>query len=172
MLPAEIMATTLFPKKKSELGSFTAAEIRLIMASVLCTTGRVDTDKLGKLTSTKKTSAASRFPSVKRKLEKMFEDQLDTIDGQNDSSAKEKTPAKSRTNKRREKVVEAKPKPEIKVEVKSGETTDSRMKVEAESGESINSPVKVESDSDSGESIDTPVKKADTDVKIKPEPLD
>ncbi|OQE30789.1 hypothetical protein PENFLA_c002G10684 [Penicillium flavigenum] len=152
-----------------ELADFTASEIKMIMASVLCIAGKLDTDKLGKLTGNKRRSAASRFPSIKRKLEKMFEEELDTLDDQNDPNAKEKSPANSRAKKRREKVIEEQQKPEvdIKLEPKSGESTstDSTSKVKAESGQSIDSPVKVESDSDSAKSVDT-------SFKIKLEPID
>ncbi|KGO69890.1 hypothetical protein PEX1_006160 [Penicillium expansum] len=158
MLPTDAMTTTPSPKKKSgNLGDFTAGEMKLIMASVLCISGRLDTDKLGKLSNMKKKSAASRFPAIKRKLEKMFEDQLDALDDDQDAStAKEKSPAKSRAKKRAGKFVEEQleAKPEIKTEAKS-ESTEDAMKVEIQSGDNNNSPVKVESDSD---------------VEIKPEP--
>ncbi|KAJ5486106.1 hypothetical protein N7530_000406 [Penicillium desertorum] len=163
------MSTTPSPKKKPELGDFTAGEIKMIMASVLCIDGKLDTDKLGKLTNNKRKSASSRFPSIKRKLEKMFAKELDTLDDQNDSNAKEKSPTNTRAKKRREKVVEEQQKPEAdtKVESKSGESTstDSTSKVKAESGQSINSPVKVESDSESAKSVDT-------SDKVKLEPTD
>ena len=98
----------------------------------------------------------------------MFEEGLDTLDDQNDSNAKETSPANVRAKKRREKVIEEQQKPEvnIKVELKSGESTstDSKSKVKDESGQSIDSPVKVESDSDSAESVDA-------SFKIKLEPI-
>ena len=98
----------------------------------------------------------------------MFEEGLDTLDGQNDPNAKETSPANVRAKKRREKVIEEQQKPEvnIKVELKSGESTstDSKSKVKDESGQSIDSPVKVESDSDSAESVDA-------SFKIKLEPI-
>ncbi|KZN93012.1 hypothetical protein EN45_031800 [Penicillium chrysogenum] len=168
MLPTKAIPTTSSPKKKPELGDSTASEMKMIMASVLCIVGRLDTEKLGKLTGNKRKSAASRFPSIKRKLEKMFEEGLDTLDGQNDPNAKETSPANVRAKKRREKVIEEQQKPEvnIKVELKPGESTstDSKSKVKDESGQSIDSPVKVESDSDSAESVDT-------SFKIKLEPI-
>ncbi|OQE87174.1 hypothetical protein PENNAL_c0020G04746 [Penicillium nalgiovense] len=170
MLSTEKSSTTPSPKKKSELADFTAGEMKMIMASVLCIAGRLNTDKLGKLTGTKRNSAASRFPSIKRKLEKMFEDQLDTLDEPNDD-AKERSPTNTRAKKRREKVVEEQQKPKVdtKVEPKSGEgtSTDSTLKVKTESGQSINSPVKVESDSESDSA-----KSVDISIKIKPEPID
>lgn len=44
MLPTEKMSTTPSPKKKSELlGDLTAGEIKLIMASFLCMSGKVRT---------------------------------------------------------------------------------------------------------------------------------
>ncbi|KAJ5791613.1 uncharacterized protein N7518_008624 [Penicillium psychrosexuale] len=157
MLPTEKMSTTPSPKKKSgDWGNLTAGEMKLVMASVLCMSGKLDTDKLGKLTSMKRKSAASRFPSAKRKLEKMFEDQLDTLGNENDSNVMEKAPA--RVKKRGDKVTESpepepEPKLEIKTETESGEgmSTDSPVKAEAESENS-----KVEAD----------------DIKIKPEPID
>ncbi|KGO75683.1 hypothetical protein PITC_030350 [Penicillium italicum] len=160
MLPTDAMSTTPSPKKKPEyLGDFTASEIKLIMASVLCISGKLDTDKLGKLSNMKRKSATSRFPSIKRKIEKMFEDQLDTLDdNQNESNAKEGSPAKSRAKKRAGKVVEPQPKaePEIKTKVESGRSIEDAVKVEDESGDNTDSPVKVDTDSD---------------VEIKLEPL-
>ncbi|KAJ5187480.1 hypothetical protein N7449_010474 [Penicillium cf. viridicatum] len=163
MLSTDKMSTTPSPKKKSEiLGDFTPSEIKFIMASVLCIEGKLDTEKLGKLSNTKRKSAGSRFPSIKRKLEKMFEDQLDNLDDdQTNSNAKGKSPGNSRSKKRRDKVVDPQPEPEhnIKTEAKSEEDTKDTVKVEivVESGESTDSLVKV---------------KADTDIEIKPEPID
>ncbi|KAJ9489506.1 hypothetical protein VN97_g3767 [Penicillium thymicola] len=159
------MSTTPSPKKKSGLfGDFTAAEIKFIMASVLCMTGKLDTEKLGKLSNTKRHSASSRFPSIKRKLEKMFEDELSNLDdGQTNSNAKSKAPANGRAKKRRDKVVDPQPEPEhdIKTEAESGEDTKDAVKVEVviESGESTESLVKIKADTH-------------TDIKIKPEPID
>ncbi|KAF4762008.1 hypothetical protein N7455_000491 [Penicillium solitum] len=163
MLPTEKMSTTPSPKKKSEfLGDLTAGEIKLIMASFLCMSGKLDTEKLGKLSNTKRKSAAGRLPTIKRKLEKMFEDELDNLDDdQTNSSAKGKSPGNSRAKKRRDKVVDPQPEPEhdTKTEPESEEDTKDTVKVEivVESGESTDSLVKV---------------KADTDIKIKPEPID
>ncbi|KAF7524499.1 hypothetical protein PCG10_005759 [Penicillium crustosum] len=157
------MSTTPSPKKKSGLlGDFTAGEIKLIMASVLCMGGKLDTEKLGKLSNMKKKSAASRFPSIKRKLEKMFEDELDNLDNdQTNSNAKGKSAGNSCAKKRRDKVVDPQPEPEhdIKTKAESEEDTKDTVKVEivVESGESTDSLVKV---------------KADADIKIKPEPID
>lgn len=110
----------------------------------------------------KKKSAASRFPSIKRKLEKMFEDELDNLDNdQTNSNAKGKSPGNSCAKKRRDKVVDPQPEPEhdIKTKAESEEDTKDTVKVEivVESGESTDSLVKV---------------KADADIKIKPEPID
>ncbi|KAJ5509384.1 hypothetical protein N7527_011527 [Penicillium freii] len=163
MLPTETMSTTPSPKKKSALlGDFTAAEIKLIMASVLCMGGKLDTEKLGKLSNMKRNSASSRFPSIKRKLEKMFEDELDGLnDDQTNSNAKGKSPGNGRAKKRRDKVVDPQPEPEhdTKTEAESEEDTKDNVKVEilVESGESTDSLVKI---------------KDDTDIKIKPEPID
>lgn len=109
----------------------------------------------------KRKSAVSRFPSIKRKLEKMFEDELENLDDdQTNSNAKGKSPGNSRAKKRRDKVVDQ---PEA----------DHDIKTEAESEEDTKDTVKVEIVVDSGESTDSLVKvKADTDVKIKPEPID
>ncbi|CRL29893.1 unnamed protein product [Penicillium camemberti] len=162
MLPTDTMSTTPSPKKKSKLlGDFTAGEIKLIMASVLCMGGKLDTEKLGKLSNMKRKSAVSRFPSIKRKLEKMFEDELENLDDdQTNSNAKGKSPGNSRAKKRRDKVVDQ---PEA----------DHDIKTEAESEEDTKDTVKVEIVVDSGESTDSLVKvKADADVKIKPEPID
>ncbi|KAJ5920483.1 hypothetical protein N7516_011341 [Penicillium verrucosum] len=172
--PSPKKSATPSPKKKSGLfGDFTAAEIKLIMASVLCMSGKpkltlltiqLDTEKLGKLSNTKRHSASSRFPSIKRKLEKMFEDELSNLDdGQTNLNAKGKGPATGRAKKRRDKVVDPQPEPEhdIKSEAESGEDTKNAVKVEIviESGESTESLVKVKADTD-------------TDIKIKPEPID
>lgn len=103
----------------------------------------------------------------------MFEDELDAIGDQDGSNANESSPANSRAKKRRDKVVELKPKaePDIKIEAESGDGTDTPVKVEAESEENTDSPVKAEVKS--GESFDSPVKvDADTDIKVKPEPID
>ncbi|KAJ5206945.1 hypothetical protein N7491_002425 [Penicillium cf. griseofulvum] len=162
------------PKKKLEyLGDFTAGEMKLLMASVLCTPGKLDTDKLGKLTNMKRNSAASRFPSVKRKLEKMFEDQLDTLGEQIEAAGKDKLTPKSRAKKRRDKVVESQPKPEPEI------------KTEAKSEESPETPEKIEIDDESEEEEDLVQLKKDlvnikadlVDIKpepigIKPEPID
>ncbi|CAI7663299.1 unnamed protein product [Penicillium glandicola] len=146
------------PKKRADsMGDLTATEIKLLVASVLCTTGKVDTEKLGKLTDMKKKSAASRFPGLKRKLEKIFEDKLATLGEETESPEKDVSPAKSRS-KRREKVVEQKP--ETKLETKP----------EAESGGSSKTPVKVESDSE--ESPESTVKLDFDLVKVKLEPID
>ncbi|KAJ5373955.1 hypothetical protein N7517_005961 [Penicillium concentricum] len=142
------------PKKPPDhLGDFTAGEMKLIMASVLCTPGKIDTNKLGKLTNMKRNSAASRFPSVKRKLEKMFENQLDTLDEQDDTAVNDNSPPKSRAKKRRDKVVESQPKAELETNT------------QAEPGERFDTPVKVEIDSeyeDVTENLE----------KIKAEPID
>ncbi|KAJ5617754.1 hypothetical protein N7537_002868 [Penicillium hordei] len=158
------MSTTPSPKKSGILGDFTAGEIKLIMASVLCMGGKLDTEKLGKLSNMKRKSAGSRFPSIKRKLEKMFEDQLDNLDDdQTNSNAKGKSPANSRAKKRRDKAVDPQlePKHDIKTEAESEEDTKDTVKVEivVESGESTDSLVKVKADTDAH-------------IKIKPEPID
>ncbi|KAJ5503358.1 hypothetical protein N7463_006232 [Penicillium fimorum] len=149
------------PKKKPDhLGDFTAGEMKLIMASVLCTPGKIDTNKLGKLTNMKRNSAASRFPSVKRKLEKMFENQLDTLDEQDDTAVNYNSPPKSQAKKRRDKVVE--PQREAKLETNT----------KAESGESFDTPVKVEICSESEDDTEDLEKIKDDCVNIKPEPMD
>ncbi|KAJ5824170.1 hypothetical protein N7447_006510 [Penicillium robsamsonii] len=148
------------PKKKPDhLGDFTAGEMKLIMASVLCTPGKIDTNKLGKLTSMKRNSAASRFPSVKRKLEKMFENQLDTLGAQDDTAVNDNSPPKSRAKKRRDKVVGPQPKAELKTDT------------QAESGESFDTPVKIETDVESEDDTKDEKNKADL-VNIKAEPID
>ncbi|OQE38967.1 hypothetical protein PENCOP_c007G08930 [Penicillium coprophilum] len=149
------------PKKKSDhLGDFTAGEMKLIMASVLCTPGKLDTNKLGKLTNMKRNSAASRFPSVKRKLEKMFETQLDTLDEQNDTAVNDNSPPKGRAKKRRGKITE--PQPEAEVE----------NKTEAGSGEIFDFPVKIEVKTKPEDDIEDLWKFNPDFVNIKPEPVD
>ncbi|KAJ5964363.1 uncharacterized protein N7479_004239 [Penicillium vulpinum] len=151
------MSSTPGKKKSDYMGDLTGAEVKLLMASILCTNGKLDTEKLGKLTDMKRKSAASRFPTLKRKLEKIFEDKLDMLDDQPESPMQGKpSPAKSRA-KRREKVVEQEPNLELET------------KTEAKSGESIETPVKLEAKSE--DEIEIP-EKSEADIVIKPEPID
>ena len=130
----------------------------------------MDTDKLGKLTNIKRNSAASRFPSVKRKLEKMFEDQLDTLGEQTEAAGKDKATPKSRAKKRREKVVESQPEPEpeVKTEAKSENSRETPEKIEIDAESDDEDVVKLKQDL-----VNT--KNDLDDIKpesIKPEPID
>ncbi|KAJ5170399.1 uncharacterized protein N7500_003182 [Penicillium coprophilum] len=160
MFSTDAMSSPSPKKKPDHLGDFTAGEMKLIMASVLCTPGKLDTNKLGKLTNMKRNSAASRFPSVKRKLEKMFEAQLNTLDEQNNTPVDDNSLPKSRAKKRRDKVTE--PQPEAEVENKTN----------AGSGESFDFPVKMEIKAKPEDDIEDLWKFNADLMDIKPEPVD
>ncbi|KAJ5788271.1 hypothetical protein N7457_003261 [Penicillium paradoxum] len=82
--------------KKPGFGDLSAAELNLMLASTFCSTagGKLDYDKLGFLAGMKKKSASTRYPAVRRKLHKMFEDQLDKFE--DESLIKGKPPVKRR----------------------------------------------------------------------------
>lgn len=131
----------------------------------------MDTEKLGNLTDMKRKSAASRFPAVKRKIEKLFEDKLANLDNENDtndSPLKPKIPTKAGV-KRRRKAVETEaeePHPEAdqsETELATKDELGPKEDITIE-GE-VDTPIKLEPDlsDDNNE---------EEEFKIKTEPID
>ncbi|QQK39787.1 hypothetical protein Pdw03_2641 [Penicillium digitatum] len=114
------MSTTPSPKKKSEyLGDLTASEIKLILASVLCMSG-----KLGTLDDDHDGSNAKGKSPAKTRAKKRGGKVLDSQLEPEPEIKTEAKPGESAKNA-------------VKIEVESGESSDSPVKVEADTDTKI-----------------------------------